>query len=123
MKASPEITTFHSFYLTSLTSIITSRVHQTSTLEVKHQKLYSEFTSSGKKTRSSIVDLDTTVKPIRGTHSTESSLAGDGSHSTDQPIGKVLGQAKSAIISSKDTPENIATSKAKYTNTQQGLLD
>jgi hypothetical protein len=56
-------------------------------------------------------------------HSAESLLAGDGSHSTDQPVGKVLGQVKPAIISSKDTPENIATNKAEYTNTQQGLLD
>jgi sensor domain CHASE-containing protein len=50
-------------------------------------------------------------------------LTGDGSHSTDQPVGKVLGQGKPTIISSKDIVENIATSKAKYTNTQQGLLD
>jgi hypothetical protein len=40
-----------------------------------------------------------------------------------QPVAKVLGQAKSAIISSKDTPENIAKSKVEYTNTQQGLPD
>jgi hypothetical protein len=53
----------------------------------------------------------------------ESSLDGDGSHSTDQPGGKVQGQVKPAIISSKDTPENNATSKAKYTDTQQGLPD
>jgi hypothetical protein len=45
-------------------------------------------------------------------------VARDGSHSTNQPVGKVLGQAKPAIISSKDTSENIATSKAEYTNTQ-----
>jgi hypothetical protein len=41
----------------------------------------------------------------------------------DQPGGKVQGQVKPAIISSKDTPENNATSKAEYTNTQQGLPD
>jgi hypothetical protein len=53
-------------------------------------------------------------------HSAESLLARDGSHSTDQPVSKVLGQAKPAIISSIDTPE---ISKAEYTNTQQGLPD
>jgi hypothetical protein len=39
-------------------------------------------------------------------HSAESLLAGDGSHSTDQPGGKVQSHVKLAIISSKDTPEN-----------------
>jgi hypothetical protein len=47
----------------------------------------------------------------------------DGSHSIDEPGGKVQGQAKPAIIPSKDTLENNATSKAEYTNTQQGLPD
>jgi hypothetical protein len=56
-------------------------------------------------------------------HSAESLLAGDGSHSTVQPDGKVLGQVKPAIVSLKDTPENNATSKAEYTDTQQGLPD
>jgi hypothetical protein len=56
-------------------------------------------------------------------HFVELPLAGDGSHSTDQPVGKVHDQVKPAIISSKDTPENIATSKAGYTNSQQGLPD
>jgi hypothetical protein len=50
-------------------------------------------------------------------------LAGDASHSTDQPGGKVQRQVKPAIISSKDAPENNTTSKAEYTNTQQGLPD
>jgi hypothetical protein len=50
-------------------------------------------------------------------------LAGDGSHSTDQPGGKVQGQVKPAIISSKDAPENNAISKVEYTNTQQALPD
>jgi hypothetical protein len=36
----------------------------------------------------------------------------------DQPGGKVEGQVKLAIISSNDTLENNATSKAEYTNTQ-----
>jgi hypothetical protein len=64
-KESPDITKFHSFYFTSLTSIITSQVHHTSALEF-NIKLYSEFNSSGKKVRSSSVDLDTTMKPIHG---------------------------------------------------------
>jgi hypothetical protein len=66
MKASPEIITFHNFYLTSLTSIITSQVHQTSTLKFKHRNFIQSLSSSGKKTRSSIVDSDTTMKPICG---------------------------------------------------------
>jgi hypothetical protein len=51
-------------------------------------------------------------------HSVELSLAGDRSHSMDQPGGKVQGQVKPAIISSNDTPENNTTSKAEHTNTQ-----
>ena len=43
------------------------------------------------------------------------------SHSTDQPGGKVHGQVRLAIISLKLVPENSATSKAEYTNTQQDL--
>jgi hypothetical protein len=45
----------------------------------------------------------------------------DGSHSTDQPGGKVQGQVKLAIWSSKLIPEKDFNSKAEYTNTQQGL--
>jgi hypothetical protein len=56
-------------------------------------------------------------------HLALSSLAGDRSHSTDQPGGRVHGQVKLAIITSKVSPENKATSKAEYTNTQQGLPD
>jgi hypothetical protein len=54
-------------------------------------------------------------------HSALSLLAGNASHSTDQPGGRVHGQGKLATISSKVSPENKATSKAEYTNTQQGL--
>ena len=43
------------------------------------------------------------------------------SHSTDQPGGNVHGQVRLAIISSKLVPNNSATSKAEYTNTQQDL--
>jgi hypothetical protein len=51
------------------------------------------------------------------------SLVGDVSHSTDQPEGSVHGQIKLATMSSKISPENKATSKTEYTNTQQGLPD
>ena len=45
-------------------------------------------------------------------------LAGETTHSTDQPEGKAV---KPANLCSKALPENKATSKAEYTNTQQGL--
>ena len=44
--------------------------------------------------------------------------ADEPSHSTDQPDGKVV---KPANIYSHALPENKATSKAEYTNTQQDL--
>ena len=43
------------------------------------------------------------------------------SHSIDKPGGRVHGQVRLAIISSKLVPENSATSKAEYTKTQQDL--
>ena len=46
-----------------------------------------------------------------------SAPAEDPPHTTDQPEGKAV---KPANISSTD-PENKATSKDEYTNTQQGL--
>ena len=51
-------------------------------------------------------------------HSAGSVLAGETTHSTDQPGGKAITPAN---ISSKVLPENKATSKAEYNNTQQGL--
>ena len=54
-------------------------------------------------------------------HSSGSLLAGDGSHSTDQPGGKEQGQVRLAIWSSKPIPETGFNSKAEYTNTQQDL--
>ena len=45
------------------------------------------------------------------------------SHTTDQPGGKEHGQAIPANIFPNAIPENKATSKAEYTNTQQGLPD
>ena len=50
-----------------------------------------------------------------------SAPAEDPSHTTDQPEGREHGQVKPAIISSKTSPENNATSNAEYPNTQQGL--
>ena len=45
-------------------------------------------------------------------------LVGEITHSTDQPEGKAVTPANT---SSKVISENKATSKAEYTNTQQGL--
>ena len=50
-----------------------------------------------------------------------SAMAEVPSHTTDQPGGRVQGQIKPANISSHAIPENKVTSKAEYTNTQQGL--
>jgi hypothetical protein len=47
-------------------------------------------------------------------------LAGDGSHSTDQPYGAEVGHAELSVGFLKVIPEN-DTSKTEYTNTQQGL--
>ena len=51
----------------------------------------------------------------------ESAPAEEPSYSTDQPGGKLHGQVRLAIMSSKGIPENSVTSKAEYINTQQGL--
>ena len=59
------------------------------------------------------------MKPVRDITQRVSALAEGPSHSTDQPRGKVHGQVKLAIISSKLVPENSATCKTEYTNTQQ----
>ena len=48
----------------------------------------------------------------------ELALVGKATHSADQLGGKTV---KSANTSSKAIPENKATSKAEYTNTQQDL--
>jgi hypothetical protein len=50
-------------------------------------------------------------------HSSCSSPAEVGSHSTLQPGGKVDGQVTPATISSNEPIKNYATSKAEYTNT------
>ena len=48
----------------------------------------------------------------------ELALAGETTHSTDQPREKAVTPANT---SSKVIPENKAISKTEYTNTQQGL--
>ena len=50
--------------------------------------------------------------------SVELVLAGETTHSTDQPRGKAV---KPTNTVSKAILENKATRKAEYTNTQQGL--
>ena len=50
-----------------------------------------------------------------------SAMAEVPSHTTDQPGGKLQGQVTLVIISSKASPKNNATSKAEYSNIQQGL--
>ena len=50
-------------------------------------------------------------------------MAGDGFHSKDQPVGKTLVQVKLVFESSKVIPEDKATSKTEYTNTQQDWPD
>ena len=52
-----------------------------------------------------------------------SAMAEVPSHTTDQPGGRVQGQVKPANIYSHALPENKATSKAEYTNTQQASTD
>ena len=54
-------------------------------------------------------------------HSSCSSSAEAGSHSTVQPGGRVVGQVIPATISSREPVKNYATSKAEYTNTQLDL--
>jgi hypothetical protein len=48
--------------------------------------------------------------------------AGDGSHSTDQPYGTEVGQARLSVGFSKVIPRNFIC-KTEYTNTQQGLSE
>jgi hypothetical protein len=54
-------------------------------------------------------------------HSSCSSSAEVGSHSTVQPGGKMDGQVTPATMSSREPIKNYATSKAEYTNTQLNL--
>jgi hypothetical protein len=54
-------------------------------------------------------------------HSSCSSSAEVGSHSTVQTGGKMDGQVTPATMSSREPVKNYATSKAEYTNTQLDL--
>jgi hypothetical protein len=54
-------------------------------------------------------------------HSSCSSSAEAGSHSTVQPGGNMDDQVTPATMSSKEPVKNCATSKAEYTNTQLDL--
>jgi hypothetical protein len=60
------------------------------------------------------------AQPKAWCHSGGSLPAGDGSHSTDQPKGTVVGHAGLSVGFSKVKPET-DTSKAEHSNTQQGL--
>jgi hypothetical protein len=60
------------------------------------------------------------AQPKAWFHSGGSLPAGDGSHSTDQPKGTVVGHAGLSVGFSKVKPET-DTSKAEHSNTQQGL--
>jgi hypothetical protein len=54
-------------------------------------------------------------------HSEESALAGDGSHSTDQPSGRGYGHGTGRVESSGGLPEQKLQGKTEYANTQQDL--
>ena len=84
---------------------------------------YSSVIVSAKAIKHLTKGSDVSIKPVRKRHSAGgwSAPAEGPSHSTDQPGGRVHDQVRLAIISSKLVPENSATSKAEYTNTQQDL--
>ena len=91
---------------------------QSSTTQIIQVSLF-----SGSSKRQLAKGGDALIKPVRKRHSAGGRSAPDEgpSHSTYQPGGKVQGQVRLAIKSSKLVPENSATSKAEYTNTQQDL--
>jgi hypothetical protein len=62
------------------------------------------------------------AQPETWRHSGGSLLAGDGSHSTDQPNGTENGQAGLSVWFSQAIPER-QTSKTEYANTQQDLTE
>ena len=104
-KVSPESTTFHKYItLQSLNLIITNQVRNLwKVLEIRIESS-SEFTAAEIKR---VLNDDTWCHDEARTwhHSALPSLAGVVSHSTDQPGGKVHGQVKLAIMSSKVSPE------------------
>ena len=84
---------------------------------------YSSVIVSAKAIKHLMKGSDVSIKPIRKRHSVGgwSAPAEGPSHSTDQPGGKVHSQVRLTNRSSKLVPENSATSKTEYTNTQQDL--
>jgi hypothetical protein len=62
------------------------------------------------------------AQPETWRHSEGSLPAGDGSHSTDQPIGTENGQVGLSVWFAQAIPER-QTSKTEYTNTQQDLTE
>jgi hypothetical protein len=124
-KVSPEITTQIILYISELQRnlFITNHVQKVvSTTESYTTQIYSSFivaaeskTTSNKKGNALISPYETLL--VGGV----SAPTEEPSHSTDQPGGNWHGQVKLATMSSKGIPENSATSKAEYTNTQQGL--
>jgi hypothetical protein len=119
MKVSPKITTIQKFSY--------HRVQHELLLQTKfkyiHKQVLSEFNSEEENKRKSNDDTRYHDEARTSHHSVLSSLPVDVSYSTDQPGGRVHDQVKLATMFSKVSPENKATSKAEYTNNQQGLLD
>jgi hypothetical protein len=119
MKVNPEITTIHKFYITEFNM----NYYYKSSSKLFIAKYFQSLILQWKINDSSNNDTRYHDEARTSHHSAFSSLAGDVSHFTDQLEGRVHGQVKLATISSKVSPENKATSKAEYTNTQQDLAD
>ena len=127
-KVSPEITTQIISYISeSSTGKLNyykpcSKSNEVLQSHILHKVFKSHYCSGRSKTTSSKT-RDASIK-ARTRHRSVGGVSASAegpSHSIDQPRSKVHGQVKLAIISSKSVPESSATSKAEYTNTQQGL--
>jgi hypothetical protein len=119
MKVSPEVTTIHKFYITEFNC----NYYYKSSSKILISKYFHSLIVQWKISESSNDDTRYHDEARTWHHLVLSSLAGDVSHSTDQLEERVHGQVKLATMSSKVSPENKATSKAEYTNTQQALPD
>ena len=91
-----------------------SKVLQSSTTQIIQVSLFSRSSK-----RQLVKGCDASIKLVRKRHSVGgwSAPAEGPCHSIDQPGGRVKGQVRLAIKSSKLVPENSNTSKAVYTNT------
>ena len=126
-KVSPEITTQNISYISEFAAekkFITNQVQNSKVLQslILH-KLFDYHCCSGRG-KNDIQRNKGRLDRARTRHHSVGGVSAPAegpSHSIDQPRGKVHGQVKLAIISSKSVPESSATSKAEYTNTQQGL--